>query len=323
MDSSKSSKYIKEKLIEMQSRAFNRIGNLTVISAKKYNSDAKFLINEYALTKILTIQNERKPIFIILNLVENSYNFKFSRIDDSILLSKKTLYAQKTPHEGEESFKPLESAENFFENLSVFLHNNPAATPTHISTRERITKKELFGEFLALYSPDVKRWLKSSVPIDEDDGIEKKEYPSFKEYYYSQEVDELDPFKRQEKVDEIYGKIIPKIQNLIQNFNNKEESERLKNPKERSFNKMNKRLKSNKRKTESLEHFDEFAVETIPAEPELYHNVSDDNAKYANIQSAELENKLSEDYKVHKKGGNKVMVAPSTIHKYGLFALER
>ena len=86
--------------------------------------------------------------------------------------------------------------------------------------------------------------------------------------------------------------------------------------------KMNKRLKSNKRKTESLGHFDEFAVEEA-AQVEQHFSVSDDNTKYENIQTTELENKLREEYKVHKKGSNKVMVAPSTIHKYGLFALEK
>jgi len=300
----------------MQSGAFNRIGNLTVISAKKYNSELKFLLQEYAITKILRQEERRKPIFITISLQENKYFYKFNRIDDSVLINKKTLYSQKTAHEGEESWKILETAENFFESLNTFIHHTIAPSH-HLSTKEKITKKELLGEFLALTNFDVRKWLKSSVMIDEDDGTEKKEYPSFKEYYYSQNIDNMDPFSRLEKVEEIYGRIVPKIQNVIQNSYYKDQSDRLKNPREKSFNKQKKNIKSNKRKADSLGHF-EFGAEDI----DNHYSGGLFDTKFTQIQSTELEMKLKGDYAAHKKKPSKILVAPSFIHKYGLFALE-
>ena len=317
MESSRNSRFIKEKPLEMQSGAFNRIGNLTIISARKYNSDVRFLVSEYSVTKILSQNNERKAIFATLSLQDSIYNYKFSRIDDSVLINKKSLYAQKLSHDSEETWRTLETADGFFENLASFLHD----TPIYLSPKEKISKKELLGEFFAFYSFDVRRWLKSSVIIDEEeDGVEKKEYPSFKEYYYSQDIDEVNPFSRQDKVEEIYNKIVPKIQNLIQSFNSKDELERFRNPKERSFNRMSKRIKSNKRKTELLGHFG-FVAEEIPVEP--HFGLPGDHAKYAKIQSTELENKLLNEYWTHKRKPVKVLVAPSPIHRYGLFALEK
>jgi len=314
-----SSLYFKEKPLDLQSGTFNRIGNLTVISAKKYNSELKFLLQEYAITKILTQGEGRRPIFITISFQDNKYFYKFNKIDDSILLNKKTLYAQKTAHEGEETWKALETAETFFESLSTFIHQTTAMNPPQTSSKDKLTRRELLGEFLALTNFDVRKWLKSSVNLDEDDGTEKKEYPSFKEYYYSQNIDKLDPFSRQEKVDEIYARIVPKIQNVIQNSYYKDQGDRLKNPREKSFNKLTKNIKSNKRKADSLGHF-EFGTEDIENH---HYGALLENTKCSQIQSTELEIKLKGDYWTHKKKPSKILVAPSNIHRYGLFALEK
>jgi len=55
------------------------------------------------------------------------------------------------------------------------------------------------GEFLGLHSQVVKKWLKSSHVIEGDEAYDKIELPSFKEYFYSENLDELNAFEQVEK----------------------------------------------------------------------------------------------------------------------------
>lgn len=319
MESNKTSR-LKEKSIDMQQGAFNRIGNLTIISAKKNNSEIKFLINEYSIIKILTLMGKRQAFLINMHLVDNAYNFKINKLDESLLQNKKNLYNPKFAGSNDDPATVLNSADIFFQKLGDILGDSSDSFASQVNAKDKNWKKDLLGEFLGLYSYDVKRWLKSSIIIDEDDHQEKVEYPSFKEYFYSENINDLNPFERLERVNDIYIKLKPKIQNLVQEFNSKDEMDKSKNPKERSFGAQNRRIKTNKRKSEFLGHFSFTHEEIIPENP---NSMGFDNSKTSKLQSIELENNLKNDYWAHKRRPAKVMVAPSPIHRYGLFAIEK
>jgi len=318
MEPTKNSRFIKEKPIELQLGAFNRIGNMTIISAKKNNSEIKFLINEYSIVKILNYKSKRTCFLINLHLIDNAYNFKITMLEDSLLQNKKNLFNPKFSGSNEDPACLLNSADIFFQKLTDMLEDQNLSN--QINQKDKVWKKELLGEFLGLFSFDVKRWLKSSIIIDEDDHQEKVEYPSFREFFYSENIDELNPFDRLDKITEIYSKLRPKIQGVIQEFRAKDDMEKMKNPKEKSFGTSIRRIKSNKKKTEYLGHLGFGPEEIIP---ENVNNLNFENSKYSKIQSLELENKLKSEYWAHKKRPCKVMVAPSPIHRYGLFATEK
>jgi hypothetical protein len=298
---------------------FNRIGNSTIVIAKKYNSENRFLISDFSLVKILS-HNSRREAFLInirLNVNEQLYNFTINLLEDSFLQNKKNLFNPKFATT-EESQLVLNSAEIFFQKLAEWLNDANDMFYTQLNSREKGWKKELLGEFLALSNFEVKRWLKSSVIIDddEDNPKEKVEYPSFKGFFYSENIDDLNAFDRMERVSEIYTKLKPRIENLINDHKSKE-SEKMKNPKEKSFGSKNSRVKTNKRKTEYLGQLG------IVPEDDPNLALAFENNKSSKIQSIELESKLKGDYWPHKKRPPKVMVAPSTIHRYGLFAIEK
>ena len=134
-------------------------------------------------------------------------------------------------------------------------------------------------------------------------------------------MDNLNAFERLETILNIHERLQPKVEARIQEMSQKEDSELAKNPKEKGFSKKNRVLKTNKRKNEFLSH---LGMGVPGEDPELhFSSIPFENAKFAKIQSLELEEKLKSDYWPHKKGPSKVMVAPSPIHRYGLFALEK
>ena len=181
----------------------------------------------------------------------------------------------------------------------------------------KVNKRELLGEFLGLFNSEVKRWIKSSLVLNETEDISSRDHPSFQEYFYSENLEDLNIFEKVDRIQSIYEHLSSKINSLVLNFKANIANEKLKNPREKSFNMSIKKLKSNKKK--EVSNNTDFTPEELVNENSI--GLVLENTKYSKILNEELENKLRIEYRKHKEAPSKVFVAPSPIHKYGLFAI--
>jgi hypothetical protein len=196
------------------------------------------------------------------------------------------------------------------------LKQKDSIDPTNNNNNGKVNKREMLGEFLGLYNSEVKRWIKSSITLNEFDDKSRADHPSFQEYFYSENLEDINAFERMDRMQAIFETLSDKLNILVDTYK-KDESEIYKNPRDKSFNKTAKRIKTNKRKdiTTTIDVFGdgEYGNDTSLA--------TLDNPRYNKILNEELENRLRIDYRKHKEGPTKVFVAPSHIHKYGLFAI--
>ena len=369
IENTKNSKHIKEKQLDVQPNTFSRLGSLTIISAKKLNSNLAFLLSEYSIIRLfnkprLNQVPERIAIMINLQLIDGVYTYKMSKIDESMLYNRTHLFLQKNMNSLSKNIESntsttqwfiLDSPETFYDRLILFVsdgksfntdsteyrrHHNYSTPDQENRSKDRerekvrenkkdisdltlfynnskINKRELLGELLGLYNSEVKRWIKSSLIQNESEDKSSREHPSFQEYFYSENLEDFSIFERVDRIQSIYEHLSSKLKTVIQNFKANVNNDKLKNPRERSFNMSTKRIKTNRRK--EVSNTIDFIPEEIGNENSI--GLVLENPKYSKILNEELENKLRIEYRKHKEGPSKVFVAPSPIHKYGLFAI--
>ena len=312
-ESSKNLKYLKERPLDLSNGGYARVGSLSLLALKRLNIDTKLLFNQYYVVRLVedTEKKTREPLLVMMELQDKGYDISAEFIDKSELTRINFLQRQLSGELDEQvTWTTVDSIERFQDLMRRVLNRRDF----------RPQFKDFMGDFLGLYSEDLRTWLKSSY-VKEGAEPSRPENPSFDKCFYSSDLDQINPFERTEKVGDLYSSFIQKVSKIIKP---KDDIERFKNPRDRSFNHKVTAVKAGKRKGDHL-----ASLDFMQEEPHLEHDtllmteLEAESGKINKIFSSELECKLKQEYLAYRKHSPKVFVAPSPIHKYGLFALQK
>ena len=326
--------------------AFHRFGSLIVMNLSKYdggaNNDPSKGFDEFLVIKrVYDRENNNAKRLIMMLMYQNKkqYHFNAKTLDaeefSSLFLCRKNKDKIKMELEGkpETTINLVEIFQN--NEISQFLlefYQKAIRIEDLFSFWEVLTEKmylmnnsiladnvfDFVSRFLGLNSAIIKRWIKG--PIDSMQ-LFKRNCPglSFFQNFFLKNLEDFNPFEKQLNIEAIYNDLktdshfpFEKTDKQISNFN----------PKNAPLKVCHKPLpmkESKRRKSDVISDFN-IKIDELITEPnnpiEGFHILP------IKVQSEkELEKKLRQEYASYKKRATKgVYVAPSNIHKYGLFA---
>lgn len=310
-ETTKNVKYFKELSLNLSVGGYARIGGLSILSFKRLNIETKLLFREYYAVRLVedSLRKMREPLLILLEIGDKGYNMRFDFVDRSELTRINFLQKQLNEESVVRgSWVSIETIDKFQELMRKILNRKDF----------RPHFKDFMGEFLGMHHSEIRTWLKNSF-VKRGDEPARVENSSFEKCFYAEDTDSMNPFDRSERVMELYSNFVQKSTKLT----SAKEEERFKNPREKSFNLKVTAVKAGNRKGDTLAAALELLHEGARETEEGLIEMLPEPAKLQNIFSKELELKLKQEYLAYRKRSPKVFVAPSKIHKYGLFASEK
>lgn len=306
-DSHPNPKDLKERQLNLDVGGYARVGALSLLSLKRLNLDTKLLFSEYYIVRLIN----KNPLLLQLDISQNGYILRLGTVDKKELTHINFLQRQLSGEYGEK-----------IRSLSVEtvadLQN--AVRKVLDQMNHETDFKRFMGEFLGITNDEIRKSLKASS-VKQSSHASRTEVPSFDKSFYSEDIDELNPFDKADKVHKLFEAYEKKIARL--NVAKAAEPARMKNPRDRSFNTQVGGIKQTKRKADNFAVSLELVVQERIPEPEEDLMMGINNKKIDQIQAAELDERLKLEYPIYRNRSSKVFVAPSPIHKYGLFALEK
>jgi len=337
---------IQDKCAPFYPGAFHRFGSLIILNLCKYdlnNDDGNKSFDEYLIMKQVhdNKNNMNKLILFLLYQNKRQYYINSKLMDSKDLMTffeNKSLKANKNM----EIETKTDNIVNIFE-----LFQNPEINQFFLEFYQKSLKIEdiyilwefiaekafltlnaiptdyiidFISKFIGLNNTNIKRWLKN--PIDSLQLFKRNfQYLTFLQHFYLKNLEDYNPFEKQKMVESIYNDMNAETVYLP---SNKNEKTSYNNPKNMPLktNIKTKTMKENKRKISDSSAFPDFNIKVDELINEQKMNLEGFHIVPIKIQTEkEFEKKLKQEFILYKKRISKgVLVAPSNIHKYGLFA---
>lgn len=326
-----------EKTSLFQAGTYNKFGSLTILNIFKEepnesNSNTSGgIFDEYLFVKNVTVSSEKRLLLFLLHLNKKQYyiNSKLFTITEFNTLfeenkneDKKGNFIDIRRSQVNQFFSDFYQKANKIEDLYTLWEHLSEKTMISIHSIPVDYITDFVSRFMGMDITLVKKWLK--VPTETFQFFKKNAASQgFLYYFYQKALDENNPFEKHEIIQKIHTEMMaeafmPKI--------NSQEPQVHKNPKNlplKNFTKitMSKENKPKREERTSIADYN-IKVDEIVSEPKLFEAAPIVPLK---IQTEkEFERKLKHEYAIYKKRAAKgVIVAPSNIHKYGLFATNK
>lgn len=345
----KSQLHLQEKCVPFYPGAFHRFGSLIILNLCKYelsNADGNKGFDEYLILKRVYDEKnkERKLILFLFYQNKRQYfiNSKIMNSKDLITFFENKSLKNTKSMELETKTNKIVDIFGLFQNTEinqffvefyqkslriedVLILWEIIAEKTFLSLNSIPTDYiiDFISKFIGLNNTNIKRWLK--YPIDSLQMFRRSfQNLSFLQNFYLKNLDDHNPFEKQKIVESIYNDMNAENVYLP---NTKSEKTSCVNPKNMPLktNIKMKTIKENKRKISDNSVLPDFniKIDELIDEPKI--NQEGFHILPFKIQTEkEFEKKLKQEYILYKKRITKgVLVAPSNIHKYGLFATNK
>ena len=336
---------LQEKCAPFHPGAFHRFGSLIVLNISKIDiNDPNRGFDEYLIIRRVTNKEtqEKKMILILLYQNKKQYFINSKIMDSNELISifetkkniKKKMEIEGKSEKNINVFELFQNGEinqffiefyqkalkiedvySLWEIISEIMHMN-------INSIQIDNIIDFIAKFLGLNNTNIKRWLK--FPIDSIQIFKRNcSGLSFFQNFFLKNLEEMNPFEKQQIVDFIYNEI--KTESCFPGEKTEKNYNAI-NPKNIPLKNHSKiiMIKENKRrKSESSISDFNIKVDELINEPKI--NLEAFHLQPIKVQNEkEMEKKLKQEYMTYKKRAAKgVYVAPSNIHKYGLFAINK
>ena len=328
--------------------AFHRFGSLIVLNLNKSDAnEGNKGFDEYLIIRRVYDKesNTKKNILFLLYQNKRQYyiNSKIMDSDDLTAIFETKKPASKNSEmeievKSDKKINIFQLFQNVESNQFFIEFYQKASKIDDVFTLWEIISEKMFlplisiavdnvidfiSRFLGLTNTNIKRWIK--IPITSIQ-IFKRNCPSLSLFqnFFLKSFDDMNPFEKQAFIDSIYNDI------KAENFLPIEKNEKIVNCSPKNFilkNNITKTLmvKEKKRRKSEISVLSDFNIKVDELINEQKIPLENLHIQPIKVQSEkELEKKLKQEYILYKKRAIKgVYVAPSFIHKYGLFATNK
>lgn len=334
-----------EKYAHFQSGTFNRFGSLTVLNICKNleNNDSNKYFDEYlVLKKIFESENANSKSLLLFLIYQNKkqyyINSKCLTNEDFNLLFEPSKKRENLAGHNEKKPSLFDHFQkNEINHYLADFYQKSIKIEDVFSLWQILCEKSLLSlnslpsdyivdfisRFLGFNNIIIKKWSKASLDSFQ---IFKKNFSirGFLPNFFLKGLDDQNPFVKQQLIENIHNEII--TDSFFQ-IDSQENQSNLVNPKNLPLKTHSKIMMSKENKKNKLEgtSISDFNIKIDEIVNEQKFAIEPMHILPPKIQTEkELERKLKAEYSLYKKRTTKgVFVAPSNIHKYGLFATNK